>query len=56
MKRARRIVRKTPAKKNQADATLRNVRAANRKIAALTKRVKRLEHRIDAVLSGGSVR
>ncbi len=31
------------AKKNQTDATLRNVRAAKKAIAKLTERVKKLE-------------
>lgn len=30
-------------KKNPTDSTMRNVRAANKKIAALEKRVKKLE-------------
>lgn len=33
-------------KKNPQDATLRNVRAASKKIAALTKRVKELEDKV----------
>ena len=36
-------------KKNPADATIRNVRAGKKRDAALAKRVKFLEHHIEAM-------